>query len=139
MSPIISYSLTFLSGLFVGVLGNYLASRWAEKSKEKDIQKKRKKQYQQIKQKMPSLMDEIKTDIKIPELKSCRVFYILPSKSIVFNSAHPAFSYFEDEHENLKSKIGILEEAEFIYDITEKNTPKYQFSEEFIDFLIKEK
>jgi len=73
-----------------------------------------------------------------PSMKSCREFFISPSKSIVFNSRCPVFMYYENEHDNIMSKIRILENAGFIYDVTKGNTPKYQFVEEFVKLLLNE-
>ena len=59
--------------------------------------------------------------------------------SYVCNYSKLDFRYYEDEHDNLHSKIRILENEGFIYDITETSTPKYQFEEDFIDLLIADK
>ncbi len=84
---------------------------------------------------MPELISVIKKDLQLPDMKSCREFFVLPSKGVVINSQNPAFIYFENEHENLKSKIRILEQSGFVYDISVNRTPKYQFDEEFVEMI----
>ena len=81
----------------------------------------------------------MKHDIRSTDMKTCREFFISPTKSVTINTRNPAFMYYENEHENLLSKIRILENEGFIIDITPGNAPKYQFTEEFIDLLIDDK
>jgi hypothetical protein len=135
MNSIFSHLITFLSGLIVGVLGNYYAARLSDKAKNKDLIKERKKKFQEIKTKMPKLINEMIEDLKNPDMKDCREFFISPSKSVVFNTSRPTFFYYENEHSNLRSNIRILEQEGFVFDITEGNSPKYQFSEEFVGIL----
>lgn len=136
MNPIFSHVITFVSGLLIGIFGNYFANRLSDKAKHKDSLKARNKEFLKIKSDIPDLIKEMKTDIQNPEMNLCREFFISPSKKVAFNLSKPAFMYYEDEHDNLKSKIRILESAGFVYEITEGNAPKYQFEEEFIEMLI---
>ena len=90
----ISHLITFLSGLIVGVLGNYISNRWIEKSKLKDNIKARRKEFFELKNSMPELFNEIKEDLENPNFKNCREFFISPSKGIVINDSNPAFFYY---------------------------------------------
>jgi len=139
MNQVLSHIITFLSGLFIGVFGTYFANRLSEKAKLKDLKNERKNEFRRISKIMPDLLDEMRDDLTKPEFRTCRIFFILPNKNIAFNYRKPFFSYFEDEHENLESKILILENADFIIDITEGITPKYKFSEEFVELLLNNK
>jgi hypothetical protein len=137
MNSIISHIISFAIGLTTGILGSYVANRLSEKAKKKDKIKDRKNEFKAITAKMPDLIKEMKNDLSNPEMSGCRGFFISPSKSVTINTKNPAFLYFENEHENLKSKIRILENAGFVFDITPGNAPKYQFDEEFVEYLLK--
>ena len=137
MNILITHIISFAIGLSTGILGSYIANRLSEKAKKKDEIKDRKKEFKTIFTKMPDLIKEMKEDLLNPEMGGCREFFISPSKSVVFNLRTPAFFYYEDEHDNLKTKIRILENTGFVFDITPGNTPKYQFDEEFIELIMK--
>lgn len=109
MKQILSHIETFLSGLAVGILGNYLAGRLSEKAKNKDIEKERKKKFLDIRSKMPKLINEMTVDLKNSNMKDCREFFISPSKRVIFNTRQPVFFYYKDEHSNLVSNIRIIE------------------------------
>ncbi|HET6558033.1 MAG TPA: hypothetical protein VFG54_12010 [Prolixibacteraceae bacterium] len=135
MNTILSYVITFSSGLAIGIFGNYYAARLVDKAKLKDVEKERKRKFQEIQKKMPKLIGEMIEDFKIDSLKGCREFFIVTSKRVVFNCSSPSFLYYEDEHANLRSNIRILEMNGFVIDISEGKSPKYQFREEFVDLL----
>lgn len=137
MNSIVSHVVTFISGLAVGVLGNYYAVRLADKAKNKDAIKEKRNLFKQAEIKMPELIKEMKNDISGREINQCREFVILPKRSIPFQSKQPVFYYYEDEHPYLISNIRILEDYDFVTDITQTSTPCYQFSEEFVKMLLK--
>lgn len=137
MNTIISHIITFSSGLIVGILGNYYGARLFDKAKKRDLVIERKKKFLEIKNKMPQLINEMIADLKNPDMSNCREFFISPSKTAVFNTSQPAFFYYEDEHINLSSNIRTLEQERFLFDITEGRSPKYQFSDEFVNLLLK--
>jgi DNA-directed RNA polymerase specialized sigma54-like protein len=132
-----SHIITFISGLLVGVLGNYYATRLADKAKNKDAVTEKKKLFKAAEMKMPELIKEMRDDISSDKMKKCKEFVILPTRGTVFNSKEPLFSYFESEHQYLQSNIRILEENGFVIDITSTNTPRYQFNEDFLSMLLK--
>lgn len=133
MSTILSHIIVGVIAFVAGLFSNYFASRWADKSKKRSVKKEREKIFQDLEKKMPELINEIRKDFETDS--DCRVFHLLPSKSVVFNTSKPSFFYFEDEHNNLDSKINMLLDSDFIFDITETNTPKYQFTEELIKLI----
>ncbi len=137
MNTIVSHIVTFISGLAVGILGNYFATRLADKAKNKDAIKGKENLFKQAEIKMPELIKEMRNDFSGKEMSECREFVILPKRTIPFQSKQPVFSYFEDEHPYLISNIRILENYGFITDITQTSTPRYQFNEEFVNMLFK--
>ena len=140
MNTIVSYLVTFFSGLIIGILTTYFGNRLFEKAKQKDSEKAMIKKFQNIKSKMPEFLKEMKTDLTNPSMNLCREFIILQSRNVVISSIErPAFAYYENEHDNLISKLLILERAEFIFDKTIGDFPRYQFDEKFIDLLCSDK
>ncbi|MRT93631.1 hypothetical protein [Ancylomarina sp. 16SWW S1-10-2] len=136
MNIIYTHLITFATGLLTGILGSYIANRLSAKAKKRDESKERKNEFSTIIAKMPNLISEMKEDLSGAEMKSCREFFISPKRSVGFNNRTPAFFYYEDEHENLSSKIRILESSGFVYDITPGDSPKYQFVEEFVERIL---
>jgi len=136
MNPIYSHAIALVSGLLIGVFGNYFANRLTDKAKVRDSKAEEIKSFRDAKKKMPELLNEMKVDLKLPSMKSCREFIISPSKRAVFNLNQPTFRYHEDEHAGLRSKIRILENLGFVFDITETKTPRYQFNENFVELLL---
>jgi|LSQX01.1.fsa_nt_gb hypothetical protein len=129
------YLLTFIIGLATGVLSTYTANRLIAKAKQKDKKKEIIKTYKNLKSKMPELINEMKHDIRSQGTKTCREFFVSSNKAFTINTRNPAFMYYENEHEDLLSKLRVLENEGFIIDITPSNAPKYQFTEQFIDLL----
>jgi len=136
MNSIMSHIITFISGLAVGILGNYYATRLADKAKNKDVKKGVKNLFKQAEMKMPELIKEMRNDISGKEMSGCREFVILPKRTIPFQSKQAVFSYYENEHPYLISNIRILEKYGFVTDITQTSTPRYQFNEEFVNMLL---
>ena len=136
MDSIFSHIISFVIGLSTGVLGAFIANRLSEKAKRKDEIQGRKKEFYAVTSKMPDLVKEMKEDLLSPNMSECREFFISPKKSVTINSKSPAFFYYENEHINLMSKIRILENAGFVFDITPGNAPKYQITEEFVELLL---
>jgi hypothetical protein len=123
----------------IGILGTFWGNSITERAKDRDSKKQILNKFQIIKSKIPELMNEMKSDMKNPELKLCSEFVILPSKNVIFNTSRNAFAYFENEHENLISKVLILKNSGYVHDITDGNVPRYQFDEEFVDMFTSDK
>jgi hypothetical protein len=82
---------------------------------------------------MPSLINEIKTDIENNPL--FREFILL-KKGTVYNSRRKDyFVYYYDEHEDLDAKILLLENNELVKDITYNNTKRFVINERFVKIL----
>lgn len=136
MNPILTHAIALFSGLLIGIFGNYFASRLTAKAEIRDLKYTERECFLDVKREMPELIKEMKVDLNIPDMVSCREFFILPSLRVGFNYRSPSFYYYENEHDGLQSKIRILEQLGFVFDITETNTPRYQFNENFVEFLL---
>jgi len=137
MNPVLSHALAVLSGIIIGVIGNFIATRLTKRSDQRDLKKSRKSKFEELREQMPGLISEMIKDLNDKEMGLCREFVILPSNKVPFNTRKQYYGYFESDHQNLQSKVILLEQAGFIHDITDGNTPKYRFDDDFVKLLLK--
>lgn len=131
-----TYFITFLIGLATGAAGNYFASKYTDRRRDSEDTKKAKDTFKKVKNQMPELISEMKEDFSKNENSSIRELVVLPSNKVKFNSQQPRFTYFEDQHQNLKGEITILENHGYILDVTISNAPIYRITEEFWDMVL---
>jgi hypothetical protein len=96
--------LTFLLGAAIGAAGNYLALKYKDRRRDSEESKKEKNTFKIITDQMPELIAEMKADFSRKENSLVREFFVLPHDKIPCNSEKPRFSYYENEHHNLKIK-----------------------------------
>lgn len=132
-----THFITFLIGVATGAAGDYFAAKYTDRRRDKEGATKIVKIFKNARDQMPDLIKEMKEDFSTHINASIREFVILPNKRVIFNSDQPRFSYFEDEHENLKGKISVLENFGFVVDITVSNAPIFRIKEEFWDLVLK--
>lgn len=104
-----THFITFLIGVATGAAGDYFAAKYTDRRRDKENKNKTIENFNKAKDRMPDLIKEMKQDFSSHKDDSIREFVILPSKKVIFNSEQPRFCYFEDEHQNLKGEISILE------------------------------
>ena len=87
-----------------------------------------------LEKKAPQLLAEMREDLtKRPLVRQ----FILLSKKVTYTPGPtPFFVYYYEDHEYLPSLMTIMEHAEAIYDIAFNNVPRYNFTEEFVSYLI---
>jgi len=133
-----THLVVFLVGALSGASGHYLGTKYTEQRHKKEDEIHKRKQFEHLKNVMPKLLEEMSEDVKNDKTKIVREFFILPNKRVLLGgSSKPRFPYYEDEHDNLKGKIDILEENSYVIDVTTGNAPIYRMSEEFVDLLLK--
>lgn len=83
---------------------------------------------------MPELLSEMKTDLSnFPLVRE----FILFSRNWVYNGGtRQFFTYFFEDHKDLKSEIQILENLGLVKEITFNNVDRYIMSEDFADYLL---
>ncbi len=89
-----------------------------------------------LEKKAPQLLAEMREDLKKQPL--VREFILL-SKRAMYNSsatATPFFVYYYDDHEYLPSLVTIMQHVGAIYDVAFNKVPRYNFTEEFVSYLI---
>ena len=84
---------------------------------------------------MPELLAEMQCDVKGEGNELVREFRIIPNKRVAVSNIKTRFAYFEDEHNDLKNKIDLLENLGLVDDVTTGNVPTYRMKEEFSDWL----
>jgi hypothetical protein len=131
-----THFLTFLLGAAIGAAGNYLALKYTDRRRDSEESKKEKNTFKKIIGQMPELIAEMKADFSRKENSFVREFFVLPHDKIPCNSEKPRFSYYENEHQNLKNKIEILENRGYIIDVSSSTTPIYRLTEEFWDLVL---
>ena len=96
------------------------------------------KKFKKVKNMMPELITEFKTDLSTEDNKLIREFFVLPNKKVLLGgSEKPRLVYYEEEHKGLRNKIDILENQGFLIDVTPGNAPIYRMTEEFVELIIK--
>lgn len=132
--------LTFLLGAATGATGNYLASKYTDKRRDADKTNKNLNKFTDIRKQMPELISEMKEDFSNEANLCVREFFVVGKKSYSVVTEVPRFTYFEDQHHNLKGKIMILENQGYITNMTsiyKTNTSIYRISEDFWDMVQK--
>ena len=87
---------------------------------------------------MPHLLAEMKADLAGDGKGHVREFFVLPNDRVGLGRIEKLrFFYFEDQHENLRGKLDILDNAGYIDDVTPGRTPIFRMSEDFVRLLVK--
>ena len=95
----------------------------------------RARSFEKLEQMMPKLVKEMRADVK--EHPLYREFILL-SRRVMYNaSKSDFFTYFYDDHEALASKAQILMNYGASKDITFNQVPRYNFTEEFVEYLLR--
>jgi hypothetical protein len=81
---------------------------------------------------MPELLGEMQSDLSVSPFK--REFVLL-KRGWAFWNGGAAFEYYFDDHEDLESKIQILENMALVRDVTNKNVKRYRMVEELVEYL----
>lgn len=84
--------------------------------------------------KLPALIDEMRTDL---QSKPFTREIIALSKRVTYNPGSiPLFCYFHEDHDDLLAKLQICEHYGAIYDVRRNDVPRWNFSEDFAEYLL---
>lgn len=135
---LITHLVVFLIGALSGASGHYFGTKYTEQRHKKESDIIARKKIEHLKNIMPKLIEEMAVDVRNDKTKIVREFVVLHNKKTgIGGMSQPRFAYYEDEHDNLKGKIDILEENSYVIDVTPDNVPIYRMTEEFVDLLLK--
>ena len=136
----LSHFIAFLIGAFTGAAGKYLADKYTDRRRQMENRSAVYKSFIKLAEQMPELMKEMQDDLLNPEYNVIREFFVLPNSSTLFNAGGQKYLYYyENQHEDLIHKIKLLENNNFLADVTHTDTPKYRMTEEFVACLVKAK
>lgn len=91
----------------------------------------------EIKKLMPELIADFKDGLQQEDGQFVREFFVLGSKGHrLGGSEKPRFIFYEEDHNNLRGKLDILENRGYIVDVTPGNTPIYRMTEEFVRLVL---
>lgn len=131
----------FFSGLIVGAVGGavgkYFADKHTDQRKAEEERKARKAVFTGCEAQMPELFKEMRHDLK--EYPLCRDFIIVTKAwNVKADRDNPFFQYYFETHADLKAKLIILQNHEFVQDITAEGSlaTKYRMTEKFVALLI---
>lgn len=100
----------------------------------KGFEVRRARPFANLEKKAPTLLAEMRDDLRGAPL--IREFIVLP-KGVGYNPGRtPFFRYSYEDHHNLMALITILIHHRAIYDIAFNNVPRYNFYEEFVEYLL---
>lgn len=91
----------------------------------------------QVKEQMPALIAEMKQDLESDRGKFVREFFAMSKRHVLGGSTKHRFVYYEEDHDNLRGQIDILENHGFVVDVTPKSVPIYRMSEDFVNLVLK--
>ena len=131
----ISEIMAFLLGVASGAGGKYFADKYTDQRKEKETATREKQKFKNIRKIMPELFNEMKADIAGDKSCLVREFFVLPNELLTVSSSKPRFSYFEEQHHDLRNKLSLLLDAGFILDVSVTDTPIYRMSDKFVELI----
>ena len=118
---IVSVCFGFLIGAASGAAAGYFASKYTDRRRESEAARQAKKQFLSISEQMPKLIAEMRSDLTGEGAEQIREFFVLEDRNVrIGRSEKLRFFYFECEHDNLRGKIDILENAGYIMDVTQE-------------------
>ncbi len=135
MKLIISHFIAFLVGALGGAIALYWGIKHTKQRQQKETSYRLESNFEKVSNLMPKLIKEIKADIKNDESKVVREFVVLPTTKHSSSDSKGRFIYYEDQHKDLMEHLDILEESDFILDVTSGNTPAYRLTDVFIHLL----
>ena len=131
----VSEIIAFLLGVASGAGGKYFADKYTDQRKEKESVAREKRKFKDLRKMMPELFDEMKVDIAGDKGGLVREFFVLPNEGVTVSSAKPRFSYFEEQHQDLRNKFSLLSDAGFLADVSVPDTTIFRMSDKFVELV----
>lgn len=95
---------------------------------------RRGRSFADLEKKAPTLVAEMRQDLEKHPL--VRELIVLSKKVTYMGSGKMIFMYFLEEHENLQGVIDVMLNYGAIVDVAFNKVPRYNFREDFVDYLI---
>jgi len=137
MATWVSHAVAFLLGTATGAAGKYFADKYTDKRRKSEAVSERRRSFRAVRDLMPRLIGEMREDVTSSENRTLRELVVLPNRQVLFTSGgQRRFTYYEDEHEDLRDKVTMLENLGYLLDVTPGNTPIYRMNEHFVELLL---
>ncbi|WP_083490243.1 hypothetical protein [Stenotrophomonas daejeonensis] len=127
----------FLVGAATGAAGQYFADKYTDQRREKKLAREQARLWQDIEQRFPAVIAEMRSDFSPQENRHVRVFFVKESNTMLGFVSEPCFEYHTDKHPDLRAAVALLEQHGFITDITPGNCPMYRVHEKLVDALLR--
>ncbi len=101
-----------------------------------EIRKQTRKQFKEIKEKMPALVAAMKADLCKEKFQFVRVFALLGKEWPLPDLGEEYHYYYFEDHEGLQGNIAVLENLGYVKDIALTSIKKYRMTEEFIKIVL---
>ena len=127
----------FLVGAATGAAGQYFADKYTDQRREKKLAREQARLWQDIEQRFPAVIADMRSDFSPQENRHVRVFFVKESNTMLGFVSEPCFEYHTDKHPDLRAAVALLEQHGFITDITPGNCPMYRVHEKLVDALLR--
>ena len=131
----VSHLATFLGGTAVGAAASYMADRFTDRRRKSEVASEAKQRFSKIRDLLPDLAAELKTDLSQPDNRLVREFVVLSNERVSFNHDRPRFEYYESNHPEIQNQVRLLVDAGYVRNVSTTNYPVYRMSDEFVDYL----
>ena len=134
MDSVTSHLITFLVGGITGAAGHYLGEKYTDQRRRQEARSEADEQWSKFEHIMPEILASLSAALAKDPL--FREIVVMPTKgAIIGGDPNNPRLRNESEHQGLRAKFRMLEEAGYLRDITPRNTPIYQMTEAFVQRL----
>ncbi|MFC1595463.1 hypothetical protein ACFL3X_00950 [Gemmatimonadota bacterium] len=135
-SAIVTHGLVFLFGAATGATGSYLASKYTDKRRWGEARRERRARFKEVESELSQLIAEMQDDFADKSNATVREFIVMPNRNASWISdGTRVLAFFEDQHENLRGQISVLENNGYVMNVARGNVPRYRMSEELVQLL----
>ena len=131
-----SYIIPYILGIITGALATYFGNRYTDMWRKLEARLQARKQFKEIKIKMPALIAAMKADLSEEKFQFVRVFALLGKEWPLPDLGEEYLSCFFEDHEGLQGKITVLENLGYVEDIALTSIKKYRMTGEFVKMVL---
>jgi hypothetical protein len=140
VTPIMNWLAAWLAvgGYILGFVSDIGKDYFKEILGDRRRERKALEGFSRVARAMPELVAELKNHLAHHEHGSELV--VLPNAKVIYNDGPNSqkFRCYQERHEDLASKLGLLEDAGYLRNVTAgRNVPVYRMSQDFMDFVRK--
>jgi len=128
---ILSALIGFVVGVFTGAGGKYIADKYTDKRQKMEQKSDLSQLFDDLWRSMPDVLSELKMDNK--KHPNIRELFVVPKKGMGLQTGgRTVFVLYDNQIEDLKSKLMLLENHGLIIDETTTNAFKYRLTEDMV-------